>query len=302
MDWLEFRVTVPPELVEPIVELFRRVLKQAPAIEEAGGFNPDEGETAPPDGLVTIRAYGRADRWASRRQTRVETGFQLLSMIRPLPPLEMHRIRDQEWEEAWREHFHPLRVGQRLVVRIKEVDYTAREGDVVVILDSGMAFGTGHHPTTRMCLEELERRLRPGARVLDMGAGSGILAVAAAGLGATGVLAVEKDPSAVRVARRNARASGVAKRVRVVRGDRPPEDSGLFDLVVANISAKVLMDLAWDLARCLALGGVLIASGLLEERAEAVAQRFLEAGLQVEERRQEEDWVALVCARADLER
>jgi ribosomal protein L11 methyltransferase len=302
MDWLEFRITVQPELVEPLVELFRKVLKQAPAIEEAGGFNPDEGETAPLDGLVTIRAYTRANRWASGRQARVEAGLQLLSMICPLPPLETHRIRDQEWEEAWREHFQPLRIGQRLVVRIKELEYVAQEGDVVVTLDSGMAFGTGHHPTTRMCLEELEGRLRPDARVLDMGAGSGILAVAAAGLGAALVLAVEKDPSAVRVARRNARASGVARRVRVVRGDRPPEDGGLFDLVVANISAKVLMGLAEDLARCLAPGGVLIASGLLEERADEVAQRFLEAGLQVEERRQEEDWVALVCVVAAPER
>ncbi len=297
MDWLEFRVTVPPELVEPVVEHFRRVLKQTPAVEEAGGFNPDEGEAAPVGGPVTVCAYTRANRWAPRRQARIEAGFQLLSMIQSIPPLQTRLLREQDWEEAWRVHAQPLRVGSRIVVRVKEIEYAPRSDDVVVLLDSGMAFGTGHHPTTRMCLEELEARLKPGMNVLDLGAGSGVLAMAAAGLGAGRVLAVERDASAVLVARRNVRANGAARSVRVVRGDRPPEDAGPFDLVLANISNRVLTQLSGALAASLAPDGTLIASGVLEEQADGLAERFVDAGLHVLAQRREEDWAVLVCRR-----
>ena len=174
-------------------------------------------------------------------------------------------------------------------------EYAAKPGEVVVRLDPGMAFGTGHHPTTRLCLAELERRMRPGARVLDVGTGSGILAIAAAGLGASSVVGLDRDATACTVARRNVRANGPARRVRIVRGSIPRAGVSGFDIVLANISAKVLTELASPLARTLAPDGLLIASGVLEEQSASVAEAFRGAGLRVDEVRAMEDWVVIVA-------
>jgi ribosomal protein L11 methyltransferase len=299
MSWLEFRAQVPPELVEPLVELFARYIKTAPSIEEPGGFNPDDGETPPVGAPVTVRAFLPLTRRAQTQRARIETGYQLLSLIQPLPPLEVRTLHRTEWEETVNAFVRPLRVGRRLVLCPPGMEYAAQEGDVVVALEPGLGFGTGHHPTTRMCLEELERRLRPGMRVLDLGTGSGVLALVAAHLGAAPVVAVDRDPQALRAARRNVRANGLSRRVRVLRGDGPPEGDGGFDLVVANITARALTELAPRLAASLAPGGALVASGVLAEQAAEVVRRFAEAdvGMATLDRLESEGWVTLVEVR-----
>ena len=167
-----------------------------------------------------------------------------MGLIKPLSPLETRTVSPWEWEEAWKAHFQPLRIGERLVVRPTWHEHEAREGDIVLTLDPGLAFGTGHHPTTRMCLEQLERRVEPGMRVLDLGTGSGLLAQAALLLGAEWALALDTEADAIRASRRNLKAAGLSRRVRIARGTLPhPQASGL-DLTVANISAKVLVELA----------------------------------------------------------
>ena len=189
-----------------------------------------------------------------------------------------------------------IRVGRSLVVCPSWTEYAARQGEVVVRLDPGMAFGTGHHPTTRLCLTEIERRVQPGAKVLDLGTGSGILAIAAAGLGASSVLGLDRDTTACTVARRNVRANGLARRVRIMRGSIPQPGVSGFDLVLANISAKVLTALAAPLAQTLAPDGLLIASGVLEEQGASVAEAFRGAGLQVHDVRALEDWAVLLAS------
>ena len=297
MQWLELSVQVPPELVEPVVNLFQRYGKETPVIEEPGGFNPDEGEGPSEDALVAVRTYLPAGKRASRRQARIEVGFRLLSLIRPLPPLQARHLTAQEWEEAWKAYFRPLRIGQRLVVCPQGQEYTPHKGDVAILLDPGLAFGTGYHPTTQMCLEEVERRVRPDFNVLDLGTGSGILALAAAKLGASRVLALDVDPQSLRAARRNIRLNGLSRVVRVTRGTLPREEATGFHLVLANISASVLMELADFLVSCLVSTGVLVASGFLEERGDEVRQAFARSGLQVLETQQREDWLVLIAQR-----
>ena len=297
-QWLAIAATVTPELVEPLTELFSRHSQAAVAIEERGGYNPDEGESPEPGAPVTVRAYLRDTPAGRRRYARIEIGHRLLSMITPIPPLRMEAIAEQDWATAYHAHFSLLRLGRRIVVCPPWIPYTAKPGEVVVSLDPGLAFGTGHHPTTRLCLEALERLVHPGVSVLDVGCGAGILSIAAAGLGASSILAVDIDATAIRSTRRNTRLSGVPRRIRVLRGSLPLATPQQFDVIAANISAKVIGLLAPHLRQALAPHGVLLASGILAERRNEVVERLREVGLRVASQRQEGDWIALTARAA----
>ncbi len=298
MDWLELSVEASPELVEPLVELFQRYGRRQVVVEEAGGFNPDEGESPPVGGPVFVRTYFPQDRRSADRVARIQAGVQLMGLIKPLSPLAVRTVSPYEWEEAWKAHFQPLRIGKRLVVRPTWHEVEASEGDIVLTLDPGLAFGTGHHPTTRMCLEQLERRVEAGMRVLDLGTGSGLLAQGALLLGAEWALALDTEADAVRSSRRNLKAAGLSRRVRIARGTLPHALATGLDLTVANISAKVLVELAGALAETLRPGGTLIASGVLEERGDEVREALLGAGFEELETQQTEDWLALCFRRA----
>jgi len=296
-DLLELSLTVPPELVEPVAEVFRRFAGPV-ALEEPGGWNPDAGEP-PPSGPVTVRTYLPAGPRGARKRARLETALALLSLITPLPPLQERRLAPEAWQSAWREGFQALRVGRRLLIVPPWQEPPARPGDAVVIIEPGLAFGTGHHPTTRLCLEALEERLRPGDRVLDLGTGSGILAVGALRLGAGFVLALDTDPQAVRSARANLRRNRLARRARVARGTlpHPLAPPASFDLALANISAPVLTRLAPHLAEVLKPGGLAVLSGFLEEQAGEVARAYAGLGMAQEAVRRSEGWQALLLRR-----
>jgi ribosomal protein L11 methyltransferase len=232
-----------------------------------------------------------------------------------LPAPQIRFLAEADWAEAWKSGYDVLRIGRRLVVRPTWRDYTPEPDDLVIALDPGMAFGSGLHPTTRLCLEALEDYLcpakaglcpaqagvHPSASVLDVGTGSGILAIAAARLGASCVLAFDTDPLAVRVARENVALNQVESVVRVQA--RTAETSNLqaplWDLVVANILAETIMDLGPALAASLSPGGILVASGIIAERADAVLASLHQNGLALVERRDDGDWVALIAYKTD---
>ncbi|MBM3945874.1 MAG: 50S ribosomal protein L11 methyltransferase [SAR202 cluster bacterium] len=297
MNWIQLTVTVPAEFVEPLSELFFRYTRRPAAVEQAGGFNPDEGERPPVDVPVTVTAYYPNDRRAGWRHEKIDIGLRLLSLIRPLPPVAEREVSSQEWEQNWKDHFPVLRLGDRLVLAPPWMDVPSDPGLVVVRLDPGLAFGTGHHPTTRRCLLELERCARPGMRVLDVGCGSGVLSVAAAALGASMVTALDIDESAVRATRANERLNGVGRLVKARKGTLPIEGVGEFDLVLGNLSAKALMSLAPHLRDVLAPEGVLIASGFLEGRRDEVVSALLAAGLVLCQELHDQEWVTAVLAR-----
>ncbi len=289
MDWLEISVETTGEGAEAVAEVLSRFAPRGVALEAGPeGFGT---------GQVIVRAYIPADDRMPQTRRQVEEALWHLGQILPMPLPSFRMIAEADWAEAWKRHLTVLHVGRRWVIRPSWLPYTPAEGEVVVELDPGMAFGTGTHPTTQMCLLALEDWMRPGARVLDLGTGSGILAIAAAKLGAKRVLALDTDPQAVSVARENVYRNGVADRVRVARGSLA-QAVGRFDGVVVNILARTIVEMAEQgLARRLAPEGRLIVAGLLVGQEEEVRESFQRNGLTVIGRRQIEDWVALEAAR-----
>jgi len=300
VKWLEFSISTTPEYVEPISELFRRYGESGVVVEEVGDWDPDQvsGELAPPTS-VTVRTYIPLDATAQSRREMIDIGVRLISLLQPMGDLEERELEEDEWETAWKSHFTLLRVGKRLVIKPTWQEYTPADGEEVVELDPGMAFGTGHHPTTRMCLEELERRILPGMRILDLGTGSAILAVAAAKLGAAEVMALDIASDVLPVARTNVHSNGVTQKVRVLGGTLPQQQvkQASFDLVVANITAHAIAELAHSIAEVLVPSGVLAASGILVEHQADVEEALSNESLEVVERRYDDDWVLLVAAR-----
>ena len=269
----------------------------------------DEGLAARVDGRrpVIVRGYisavdPAAARAAIERVTR-DLGHLQAFGLRPIGELRTRLVHDEDWAESWKEHFPVLRVGRRVVIRPTWRDHVASTGEVVISLDPGMAFGTGLHPTTRLCLAQLEQLADDGvvshARALDVGCGSGILAIAAALFGARSVLGVDTDPLAVEITLRNAELNGVDGTVVARRGSLPPPQPGDYGLVLANLIASLLIDMAADLAAVVApANGRLVAGGIFHDREPEVRSAFESAGLRVVGRSSESDWVALVTERA----
>ncbi len=296
--WLELSIRTTPEYVEPLVELFRRHGGGSVVVQEEGDWDPDNDPNAlGPPTSVEVKTYLPMDATVRSRREMIDIGVRLVSLLQPMGPLQERVLEEQEWETAWKAHFTLMRIGRRLVIKPTWQEYTPTAGEAVVDLDPGMAFGTGHHPTTRMCLEFLEERVTPGARVLDVGTGSGILAIAAAKLGAASVLGVDIDPAAATVAQVNARQNGVAGIVKAIAGSLPNADVARhgYNIVVANITAKTIVDVAHPLAQAVAEGGVVVVSGILRDREPEVEEAFVKESLKVIESRHDGDWVALVA-------
>ena len=283
--WLELSIEVPKEYVEPVSYLFGRYGR---------GFSvEDEGND-----LALLRTYLPST--SIQRRARIEVGIKLVSILQPMGELVVTELKEADWETAWKAHFTLLKVGRHLVIKPSWIDYEALPGEAVIELDPGMAFGTGYHPTTRLCLEALEDLVQPGADVLDMGTGSGILALGAAHLGASSVLALDIDPTAVKVARKNLKASGIGNTVVLARGGLPhrlaPDEH--FDLATANISAKTIQEKAPYLLRTLKLSGTLIASGILETQQDQLVEGMTSAGFAFQRAYHIDDWVGLRFSRS----
>ena len=296
--WLELSVQAPREFVEPLTSLFLKYGHAGVAVEEPGGFNPDEGESPPDSGHVRVMTYLPVGPTTRSREDGIDVGVRLMAQLGPVSKLQRREVDETEWQDSWREHFHTLHVGSRTVIVPTWRSYDPEEGDVVIELDPGMAFGTGHHPTTTMCLVALEELVKPGCSVLDLGCGSGILSIAAAKLGASDVLALDIDATAAETAAANVRQNGAGAVVTVGEGTLPYESlrPGGYDVVVANISSTVIGNLAGDIARAVTRGGSVVASGVLDQARESVVERLEEAGLSLDRVDADGDWVALRLA------
>ncbi len=298
-DWLELAVEVDHEAVEPVTELFARYgFNEGVVIEEPFTQDPD-GDNVAVDlsRPVTIRTFVAAADAPEAILDEIKEALWHLGRMRPVGELTTNIRREEDWANAWKEHYRPVRAGRRVVVTPPWQDYDAKEGgDVVVILDPGMAFGTGTHPTTRLCLMALEDELRPGDAVFDVGTGSGILAIAAVLLGASRVDAVDIEPVSVRQAAENFERNSVADRVRITEGsaDAARSFGGRYDLVLANIIARILVEISSDLVAAVKPGGTLVLSGIIEPKEDDVLQTFRGLGLELRRREQIEDWVAHV--------
>ena len=298
MKWIELSVQAPPEFVEPLSQIFHRYGHGGVALETVGGYNPDEGESQPEGADVVVRAYLPLDATTDKRREHIKVAVQLVASIVSLPPLSERVIEEEEWQESWKRHFHVLRVGRRIVICPTWREHRPQPDEIVISLDPGMAFGTGHHPTTRMCLEAVETLVQPGRRVLDVGCGSGILSIASAKLGATQVVGYEIEEAAARVAGENVIRNDVNSVVSIVfgtLGDGDKTERG-YDVVLANISSKVVSDLCEHIAGAVAPGGHIVASGIIGSRRDETSRVLEDAGLTLVEEMWSDDWVALVCS------
>ncbi|HEX9068431.1 MAG TPA: 50S ribosomal protein L11 methyltransferase [Ktedonobacterales bacterium] len=323
--WLELGVVASPELVEAVSETLGRYVQGGVAIEEPYQLVDDGQVHLPvPDAPVSVRCYIPEDAAAREIVASIEEGLWHLRQIvkDALPgeigPLTSRRIAEEDWANAWKEHYHVLHLGARTVIKPSWRDYEPAAHEVVIELDPGMAFGTGLHPTTRACLRLVEEVITPRATMLDVGTGSGILALAALKLGAAHVLALDVSRIAVEATSANATANGVGDgmeaRLATLAGAAgepyfplPPEveilgdEIGQFDVVVANIIARVIAQIAPALLRATRPGGILIASGIFNERLAEAEGPLVAAGLTEVRHVVDGDWVTLIGHRAPAE-
>ena len=301
MHWLELTVQTHPEAVESVSELLNRYTTGGVAIEEPIEL-VDEGQeyrvlTGQP---VKVHAYLPIDGKEEAARQQVAEGLWHLSSLGPqfVGDLQTRVVHEEDWANAWKDYYHVTHIGQRLVIRPSWREYIPKNNEVVLELDPGMAFGTGLHPTTRMCLEQIEQHMRAGMRVLDVGTGSGILALAAAKLGAANVHCIDNSSVAVESAVANAEMNHLSDRVNVVLGVLDETEasrlSGQYDLVLANIIARVISSIASNLAQVLAPDGILITSGIIEDRRHEAEKPLLATGLKLIDQVMIDDWVTLI--------
>jgi ribosomal protein L11 methyltransferase len=299
VNWLEVSLTVDGELAEAVADVLARFAPNGVTTEQGVKFINDE-DLGTPAGPITVRAYLEVDQRLDETRQRLEESLYYLGMIQPLPAPVYRQIADQNWMEAWKQHYQPILIGQRLVIVPAWME-SPDAGRIAIMIDPGMAFGTGTHPTTQLCLEwiELCAADRPLTTVIDIGCGSGILSIAALKLGAQTALAVDIDAESVKNSRENADTNGIGEQLILGQGSVSEVLKGDFSfkqapLVVANILAPVILRLLEvGLAELIEPDGEIILSGILDHQAESILEAAQARGLTMTGQKQMGDWVAL---------
>lgn len=312
MKWAEISIQTTHEAADMVANIFHDLGSSGVVIEDPELVNsylrsgrwdysdiPEETNTE----VVTVKAYLPANEDFDGKMATFEERLQELvsyGVDKGLGITKCREIQDEDWESSWKEFFHPVKVGERIVIKPSWEDYAAVENDLVIELDPGMAFGTGTHHTTAMCCRALEQVVKQGHVVFDVGTGSGILAVAAAKLGASKVQAVDLDSIAVRVAKENVEINKVENVVEVAQGDLLTGVTGQADIVIANIIATIVIQLLVDIPARLKDGGIFIASGIIIERLSEVVAAMAAQNLVVDQVIEEGGWVAVVARKGGI--
>lgn len=313
MNWTEVRIYTTTAGIDPLTGSMLDLGLQGFMIEDAQDFDEFLHDTTPHwdyvdqavmekmkdcETCVTIYVADNPQGMEELAQVR-----QILARLKAQDPdgkygrleLEMKGVDEEDWSNAWKKYYHPVQVGEHLVVCPSWEAYDRQPDDVVLTLNPGMAFGTGTHDTTRLCMELLEKYITPQDTVLDVGCGSGILAITAALLGANKIIGCDIDEVAVKVAGENAALNGVQDRIAFHQGDLTSQVEGSFQIICANIVADVIIRLSEDAGRYLAKDGIFITSGIIDTREQDVLNALEQNGFQVIERRTSGGWVALAC-------
>jgi ribosomal protein L11 methyltransferase len=301
MNYIEARVTYdhpePPLAADLVANIFFDFELQGVVVEDPG-LEPEEewaeDAVAKPSAHAVVGYLPEDERLDSRRSQLEAEVARLGNHIGLIYRLSYRAVDEQNWAESWKAFFWPQRVGERIVVKPSWRDYAAGPGEIVVELDPGMAFGTGTHPTTALCVQLIERHLKNGDAFLDIGTGTGILMLAAAKLGAGRLCGGDRDGMAVRIAAENLRRNGIGpRRVGLVQGSLAEPFRGRFEVVAANILTPVIVELLGDVPRLLKPGSIFICSGIIDSNRDLVAGKMRGMGLEVLDIRRKEGWVAM---------
>lgn len=307
MNWLEVSLVVNGELAEAVADVMARFAYSGVMMEQGVRYT-DEEDAGTPTGPITVRAYLEMNDRIEETRQKLEESLYYLGMIQPLPAPTYKEVADQNWMEAWKQHYKPILIGERLVIVPAWME-SPDPGRIAIRIDPGMAFGTGTHPTTQLCLELMEKEfaVTPPSTVIDVGCGSGILSIAAIKLGAEQVLGVDVDAGSVKNSGENAQANGIGEELILGVGSVDEIRAGQFafrkaPLVVANILAPVIVRLFdMGLDDLIAGQGAIILSGILQEQEERVIKAGQAKGLKLDNRCQLADWVALTMRRLVVE-
>lgn len=297
-NWLEISLTVDGELAEAVADVMARYVANGVVVESDVIYN-DAEDVGTPFGPVRVYGYIPVNDQLEDTRQRLAESLWYLGRIQPLPEPSFRTIEDQDWMVAWKKNYHPINIGKRMLILPAWIENPSPER-IAVRIDPSMAFGTGTHPTTQLCLEAIEKYLQDGQSVIDVGCGSGILSIAALLYGADHALGVDIDDESMRSSRENAETNGVAQHFELHIGSVAEIRSGKYSLsqaplVLANILAPIIIRLFGDgLADLVSPAGTLVLSGILAEQADRVEEAAVKNGLTPIERYQSGDWVALI--------
>lgn len=300
--WYQLSVDVDNEAVEAVTELFGRygfnngVAIEEPYVQDQDGDNMGIDLQRP----FTVHTYVPEEDFKPEIIEELRQALYFLGQLRGVSDVRVSNLQEQDWANAWKEHFQVHRIGDRVVIRPPWREYEPEDDDVVIVLDPGMAFGTGLHPSTRLSMLGTEEVVKPGDTVLDVGTGSGILAFAAAKLGAEKVDTVDVESVAVKATADNAELNHLSDKINVELGsvgEGEPFWGEQYDVVLANIISRILIELSEAIVAHTKPGGYMVLAGIIETREQDVIDAFEAAGARVTNRRFAEDWVSLVLTR-----
>lgn len=304
VHWIEVKIECDGELAEALAEVLGRFVSHGVVVESLTRFNPETQENEPTGGL-SVSGYLAVNEELESKRQKLKEALWHLSQIAPVPEPEYRPIKDENWMEAWKAHYHPIPVGQNLLIMPAWVQPKGDEGRIVIRINPAIAFGTGTHPTTQLCLQLLEKYIQPGINVIDVGCGSGILSIAALNLGAVHALAVDVDSQAVAATLENAKINDLTPgMLEAGQGSVKEILSNQFaiqtaPLVMVNILANVILNLfGQNLAALVQPGGALLLSGIMEPQEAEVQQLAEKEGFTLIERLTEGDWVSLALQKS----
>lgn len=310
MKWTEVLIKVDPQAVEAVTDILYGLGAQGVAIDEPVDVQKlredelywdyiDEKLLENDTEETKIMAY------FSEEETNLPEKIAVIKeKIRNLTEfglsigsgtVELSNVNQEDWESAWKQYFKPVHVTDRIVVKPEWEEYSPQEGEIVIEIDPGMAFGTGTHETTSMCINQIEKNLKAGDRVIDIGSGSGILSMAAVLLGAEKATGVDLDPVAVRVALENVELNNLQDKIDILHGNLTDVIREKADIVVANIMADIILILLEDVREFIKDDGLFISSGIIQEKRAAVEARLLEKNFSIVEVETKGEWCAITA-------
>ena len=288
-EWIELTIQTKDELIEPLTELLRKyTLPFAVVLYDKGERISEIFQVSD---LIRVYTYIPVDSKSQNIREMVDVGLKVLSIIHETIIIDEKHVNQAYWEQIWKTHFSILPILDKLVIKPVWQELDDKDDRIVINLDPGMAFGTGHHPTTRMCLEELSRQELTGKSILDIGSGSGILSIAAVKLGALSCIGIDIDENAIDSALNNIEMNGVSENITLQTGVLDDLDSTFkYDVIVANITAQIIINLIPSISSYLKPNGIVITSGILSELFPEVENTFNQLGFECSSFINSGDW------------